>query len=214
MTVTTAALSRNNEEKLKLYMDIDEDESKYSTLIDITFPIDEDKKKRFRHRITFKDNQITNKSTHDDFQNTQSVVSISEWLIKKQIPEYTNEYIFIKRKEYISSLQTQIENMESNFNDQISYSMHFQLLLNKISEIYNNFLKIDQDENFLSFINLIEEVFKNNEITKKIVRELKSILNSIKNIETFDYDLYEKIVKKFFDAEINIISIHELPNQE
>ena len=141
-------------------------------------------------------------------------MSISEWLIKKQIPEYTNEYIFIKRKEYITSLQTQIENMESNFNDQISYSMHFQLLLNKISEIYNNFLKIDQDENFLSFINLIEEVFKNNEITKKIVRELKSILNSIKNIETFDYDLYEKIVKKFFDAEINIISIHELPNQE
>jgi len=214
MTSNTAASSKHNEEKLESYMDIDEDESNYSTLVDISFPIDEDKKEKFRHRITFKDNQITDKSTHDTFQNTERVVSISEWLFKKQIPEYSNEYIFIKRKEYISSLQTLIENIESNIDDEMSYSMHFQLLLNKISEIYNNFLKTNQDENFLSFINLIEEVFNNNKITKKIVRELKSILNNIKDSQTFDYKLYEKIVKKLFDAEINVISIRELSNQE
>lgn len=214
MTSNTAALSKYDKGKLESYMDIDEDEFNYSTLIDTTFPNDEVRKEKFRHRITFKDNQITDTSTHERFEHAQGVVAISEWLIKKQIPEYTNEYIFIKRKEHITSIQTQIENMESNFDNEITYSMHFQLLLNEISDIYKNFLKINQDENFLSFINLLEEIFNNNKITKKIIRELKSILNNIKDIQTFDYSLYEKVVKKLFDAEINITSVRELPNQD
>ena len=195
--------------------DNDKDNGNFKILIDEIFSVDENRKELIEQRFKLKDSGINRTCLSSDKAELENLDSISfgkeinKLLDLKNISEYTDEYISLKRKEYISNLLNSLEEMESNLTDLSLYSMSYKLFLNEFSKIYKFFLKTHQEEIFLSIINLIEEVFSNNKINKKIIRTSLSILNHMKDLDIINHSQYDMTISKFFNAGIDFISIKD-----
>lgn len=201
-------------------LNISQDKDDFKRLIDETFPVDEDRKKSIDDRFSLKDTGLSrtsfssDKAKLEDLEGFSFGKEINKVLDSKDISEYTNEYISLKRKGYISNLLNSLEEIKANLTDLPVYSMNYKLFLNEVSKIYKFFLKTHQEENFLSIVNLIEEVFSNNEIDKKIIRITLSILKSMKDLDNINHLQYDISIRKFFNAGIDFISIKDTINFE
>jgi len=223
MSTGTTVLEREDNQKLRILMGLPQEDDDYNALVEGIFSNDENRNKKFKNRLTFKDNQITKSSsetepTHGRIDHSLGTLYMAEAiksiLLRKEIPGYTNEYITLKRKENILKLLTHIEKIESSLGDIPSFSMNFKLFINEIFNIYKNFLKTNQDENFLSILNLLEEIFRNNQINKKLTKAAKSILISIKDLDNINYSHYENSVKRFFELDLDFINIKEISSKK
>ena len=194
---------------------ISQDNDNFKRLINETFSVDEYRKKLIKDRFTLKDSGINHTFFSSDKAKIEYLDSfsfgkeINKVLDSKDISEYTDEYISLKRKEYISNLLNSLEEMKANLTDLPLYSMNYKLFLNEVSKIYKFFLKTHQEEIFLSIINLIEEVFSNNKINKKIIRTSLSILKPMKDLDNINHLQYDMSIRKFFNAGIDFISIKD-----
>lgn len=199
---------------------IPQDNGDFKRLIDETFSVDKDRKKLIDDRFSLKNTGLnrtsfsSEKAKLEDLEDFSFRKEINKVLDSKDISEYTNEYISLKRKEYISNLLNSLEDLKANLTDLTMYSMNYKLFLNEVSKIYKFFLKTHQEEIFLSIVNLIEEVFSNNEIDKKIIRTTLSILKSMKDLDNINHLQYDMSIRKFFNAGIDFISIKDTINVE
>lgn len=217
MSTATAIIDRENTQKIGILMGLPQDDYDYDALVEGTFLNDESRNNKFRNRINFKDSQITmsysatyQTNLEELYNSSQQKTMNNTLLLGKDIPYYTNEYIILKRKEHILMLLTYIEEFSTTLDDLPLSSMYLKLFFNEISIIYKNFIKVRQEENFLSIINLLEEVFKNNQINKKLIKAYFFILKSIKDIDNISYNYYENAVKKCFELDIDFIGIKEI----
>lgn len=185
----------------------------YEGLVFDEFIEDKERIENFEKRITFKDDQITGLDTEPKSDKELAVRADEEkWnqlMESKEIVIYTWEYITLKRKKYILTLIEYLKELDSNFSDESSFDMYFKLFTNEIYNIYEEFIKIKKDEHFLSIINLVEEMFHNNEMNKKLIKSAIDLLKLLKGIDDIDYSIYELSLKKLFDHGINTISIEE-----
>jgi hypothetical protein len=199
---------------------ISQDNDNFKRIIDEAFSVDEDRKKLIEDRFSLKGSGIIHTSFSSDTAKSEDLDSISfgkeinKVLDSKDISEYTDEYISLKRKEYISNLLNSLKDIEANLTDLPLYSMNYKLFLNEVLKIYKFFLKTHQEEIFLSIVNLIEEVFSNNKIDKKIIKTTFSILKPMKDLDNINPLQYDMSVKKFFNAGIDFISIKDTINVE
>lgn len=221
MSSITTVLNREDIQNVSALMGIPQDYDNYNALIEGSFLVDKNRNKNFSDRIKIKDDrQITRAifetetTSEEELDSLVLQKTINSWLLTKEIPSHTNEYIALKRKEHILTLLTYIEKMRTNLDDFPSLSMYFKLFLNEISVVYKNFLKTRQDENFLSILNLLEEIFHNNQINKKLIKAVVTILKSIKDLDTIDYSYYENAVRRLFNLGIDFISIKEIANEK
>ncbi len=216
MPTATTIIDREDKQKIGILMGLPQDDYDYDALVQGTFLNDENRNNKFRDRINFKDSQITRTYSEIYQTNLEELNSDSQqktmknaFLLEKDIPHYTEEYIILKRKEHILTLLNYVEEIGATLADLPSSSMYIKLFYNEISVIYKNFIKLHQEENFLSIINLLEKVFKNNQIDKKLIRIYFHILKSIKDIDSISYNYYENAVKKCFELGIDFIGIKE-----
>lgn len=205
--------------RVSALMGITYGDTDFNAVVDGTFHIDEHRQKRFRDRLSVKDLVITRQFHQSDIATEEqeaipATKELPKWLSDKIGPYYTNEYITIRRKEHITHLSGYLKEMGLAFGDKSALSMYSRLFFNEIDTIYKSFLETRQDEHFLSIVNLFEETFKRNELSKKVLREAMSVLKSIRDLDNIDYRDYEQAVARFFSIGADIISIKETIDEE
>lgn len=174
----------------------------------------------YKKRLTFKDYGITRlfcerELSYESAREMQILQEVlPKWLQDKVTPSYTNEYIAIKRKNYIAKMLQCLEVLESVLDDKIQVDMQMVIFTNEIKAIYKNLIETNQEENFLSIINTLEEVFQSNTLTKKVLKESKKVFKNIRTKDSIEYQDYESAVAAFFDLGIEVIGIKEKQDNE
>lgn len=219
MPSVTSTILEPGKSRITALMGLSQGNEDYAAILEGTFNTDEYRQEQFRDRITIKDYAITGLLSEKDIAKKEEIERSykkepPEWLLNKVSPPYTSEYIAIKRKEYISNVIEQIQNIKSTLGDNTSLQMYLAIMKNEINTIYKTFLETCQDEHFLSIISLLEDIFNNNKLDKKILKECNSLLKSIKDKDVIEYGDYEMTVRKFFEMGVDMISIKEIPNEE
>lgn len=192
-------------------------EEQAEDIIKSTLVIEEEKEQKIRKRISIKDYNITGYAPKDvkEFIEESKRTKIIEWLSSKVSVPYSDTYIAIKRNSYITNMIEQLQEVDQAFKnkDTTASEMFLVLFNNEINTIYKNFIQTGQEENFLSIVNLLEDILCNKKIIDKTtLKESISLLKNVKTKSLIEYTDYENALKRFFDRGINLVNFQEPPN--
>lgn len=215
MPTTTTEILKQKESDVMALMGINRDVENYNAIIDGIFTINENRQKHFRDRINIKDYGITSVKLEERITaQEQDKEKPPKWLFEKVSAPKTNEYLFVKRKSYISNMIKQVEAINNTLENDSLSKMSLAIFKNEVYEIYETFLEGTQDENFLSIVNLFEDILLKNKINKDILKECIFQLKQLHKKETINYNDYKNIIKRFLDKGVDFTSIEELSNEK
>jgi len=212
-TKTTAAIEIERESS-----NLNISEGYSGDVIREVFVIDDEKRDKIKRRLDIKSYGITNTVQSDEADGEIARIDRKNFALRevmqRTVPLLTPEYIFLKRRGFINNILECLSKIISDINqDEFGCKIALELLKNEFENIYRNFLKTEQDEEFLSIVSVFEYVLFSKELDKKVIKIVISVLKNIKDKRFIEYEDYESVVRCFVQAGIDVISIQSFDDE-